>query len=157
MHVTIDKFEEDSIETGHFYVQVLDFLREITRSVYFIAKSATTHVDNNHKGLLPEQVEELNQLNTRVTGFYKDILLAINEHRYTEIEEIIAKQDEIVKLIDKTNKLQIKRIKNHEAGTKNSLMYMGILSELKSILFNTVNLLKSQRDFIIEQNGKVDV
>jgi len=154
VHVTIEKFEEDSIETGHFYVQVLDFLREITRSVYFIAKTSTTHVDNNHKGLLPEQVEELNQLNTRVAGFYSDILLAITEHRYTEIDEILAEQVEIVKHIDQINKKQIKRIKNQESGTKNSLMYLGILSELKAVVFHTVNLLKSQRDFTLEQNSK---
>lgn len=152
VHVTIDRFEEDSIETGHYYVQVLDFLREITRSVHFIAKSATTHVDNNHKGLLPEQVEELNRLNTKVTELYDEILVCIEEHRFTEIDNILTIQGEIVKMIDQVNKKQIKRIKNHEAGTKNSLMYMGILSEMKAILFHTINLLKSQRDFIVEHN-----
>ncbi|MDT8393203.1 MAG: inorganic phosphate transporter [Bacteroidales bacterium] len=152
VHITIDKFEEDSIDTGHFYVQVLDFLREITRSVYFIAKSATTHVDNNHKGLLPDQVEELNQLNMKVSGLYKEILDCIHDQRFTEIDNILKVQAEIIKLIDHVNKMQIKRIKNHEAGTKNSLMYLGILSEMKSILFHTINLLKSQRDFIVEHD-----
>lgn len=152
VHITIDKFEEDSIDTGHFYVQVLDFLREITRSVYFIAKSATTHVDNNHKGLLPDQVEELNQLNVKVSGLYKEILDCIHDQRFTEIDNILNVQAEIIKLIEQVNKKQIKRIKNHEAGTKNSLMYLGILSEMKSILFHTINLLKSQRDFIVEHD-----
>jgi len=154
IHVTIEKFEEDSIETGHFYVQVVDFLREITRSVYFISKSATTHVDNNHKGLLPEQMDELNTLNTEIIGFYEDIFMAIKEQRFTEIDEIITNQLKIVKLIESLNKKQIKRIKNHEAGTKNSLMYLDLLGETKNILFYTINLLKSQRDFILEQNNR---
>ncbi|NQT77216.1 MAG: inorganic phosphate transporter [Bacteroidetes bacterium] len=152
LHLTIDKLEEDSIETGHFYVQVLDFLREITRSVYFISKSALTHIDNNHKGLLPDQVEELNQLNTRIAKLYEEILLYIREHRYSEIDSIIEKQSELLSMIDQVNKKQIKRIKNHEAGTKNSLMYLGMLAEMKNILFYTINLVKSQRDFILEQN-----
>ena len=151
---TIDQLEEDSIETGHYYVQVLDFLREITRSVHFIAKSATTHVDNNHKGLLPDQVEELNQLNTRISALFINILNAIKSHDYTEVDDIIKKQQELLRLIEHVNKKQIKRIKHHEAGTKNSLMYMGLLGEIKNILFFTINLLKSQRDFIIEQNRK---
>lgn len=154
IHVTIEKFEEDSIETGHFYVQVVDFLREITRSVYFISKSAATHVDNNHKGLLPEQMDELNTLNTEIIGFYEDIFMAIKEQRFTEIDEIITNQLKIVKLIESLNKKQIKRIKNHEAGTKNSLMYLDLLGETKNILFYTINLLKSQRDFILEQNNR---
>ncbi|MCD4725139.1 MAG: inorganic phosphate transporter [Bacteroidales bacterium] len=152
IHLTIDKLEEDSIETGHFYVQVLDFLREITRSVYFISKSALTHVDNNHKGLLPDQVEELNQLNTRIANLYEEILEYIREHKCTNIDSILEKQTELLSMIDQVNKKQIKRIKNHEAGTKNSLMYMGMLAEMKNILFYTINLLKSQRDFILEQN-----
>ncbi len=101
---------------------------------------------------MPEQVEELNQLNTRVAELYKDILSSINENRYTEIDDIIAKQLDIIKMIEQINKKQIKRIKNQEAGTKNSLMYLGILGEFKNILFYTVNLLKSQRDFILEQD-----
>jgi len=152
IHLTIDQLEEDSVESGHYYVQVLDFLREITRSVHFIAKAATTHVDNNHKGLLPEQIEELNQLNTRIADMFKEILDSISEHRYTEIDSIISAQLELLELIEKTNKKQIKRIKNKEAGTKNSLMYLGILSEIKNVLSYTINLIKSQRDFIIEQD-----
>ena len=157
IHVTIARFEEDSIETGHFYVQVLDFLREITRSVYFIAKSATTHVDNNHKGLLPDQVEELNQINTRISQMYGEILSCIREQRFTDLDTILAHQADLIKTIDQVNKKQVKRIKHQEAGTKNSLMYLGILSELKNVLFYTVNLLKSQRDFIRDmdvKNGK---
>ncbi|MEN8224759.1 MAG: inorganic phosphate transporter [Bacteroidota bacterium] len=153
IHITIDQLEEDSIDTGHYYVQVLDFLREITRSVYFIAKTATTHVDNNHKGLLPDQVEELNQLNTRIADLFNNILVSIREHRYTEIDNIISMQAELLGIIEKVNKKQIKRIKNHEAGTKNSLMYMGILGEIKNVLFYTINLVKSQRDFILEQDN----
>lgn len=152
LHLTIDKLEEDSIETGHYYVQVLDFLREITRSVLFITKTATTHVDNNHKGLLPEQVEELNKLNIKVSEMYEEILTYIRENRYTDIESSLEKQAELLKMIEQINKKQIKRIKNGEAGTKNSLMYLGILGEMKNILFYTINLLKSQRDFIIEQD-----
>lgn len=152
LHLTIDKLEVDSIETGHYYVQVLDFLREIARSVQFITKTATTHVDNNHKGLLPEQVEELNQLNIRIAAFYEMVLASIREHQYTDIDNIITTQEELLKMIAQTNKKQIKRIKHGEAGTKNSLMYLGILGEMKNILFYTINLLKSQRDFILEQD-----
>ena len=153
IHQTIDQLEEDSVEAGHFYVQVLDFLREITRSIHFIAKTAHTHVDNNHKGLLPEQVEELNQLNTRIAELYSEILASIKDHKYTDIDTITLKQTELLALVEQVNKKQIKRIKNQVAGTKNSLMYLGILGEIKNILFYTINLLKSQRDFILQQDS----
>jgi phosphate/sulfate permease len=152
IHITIDKLEEDSIDTGHFYVQVLDFLREITRSVHFITKAAANHVDNNHKGLLPEQVEELNALHVEIAGLYAEIVDSINDASYTEIDASIEKQIMILDHIENIRKSQIKRIKKHESGTKNSLLYLDILNETKNILFYTINLLKSQRDFILEQD-----
>jgi len=154
IHLTINKLAEDSIETGHFYVQVLDFLREITRSLTFISDSATKHVDNNHKGLIPEQVEELNQITSHSAGLFKDILSAIRDNNFSDSDAIVSKQAELLTLIDKVNKKQIKRIKNQESGTKNSLMYLGILGEIKNILIYSLNLFKSQRDFIIEQNSE---
>ncbi len=45
-------------------------------------------------------------------------------------------------------KKQIKRIKANEAGTRNSVLYLGILNETKNFLLDTINLLKSHRDFI---------
>ena len=96
--------------------------------------------------------EELNQLNTRIARLYREILTCINEQRYAELDDILDLQADLIKSIDQVNKKQLKRIKNQEAGTKNSLMYLGILSEMKSIIFYTINLLKSQRDFIIEMD-----
>jgi len=152
IHITIDKLEGDSIATGHFYVQVLDFLREITRSLTFISDAATRHVDNNHKGLIPEQVEELNQITSRAGELFKVMLSAIRENDFSGFDDIVSKQTDTLALIDKVNKKQIKRIKHQESGTKNSLMYLGILGEMKNILIYSLNLLKSQRDFILEQN-----
>jgi hypothetical protein len=43
----------------------------------------------------------------------------------------------------------LKRIKKGEAGTKNGLLYLGVLAETKSLLLDTINLLKAERDFII--------
>jgi phosphate/sulfate permease len=154
IHITIVKLEEDSIDTGHYYVQVLDFLREITRSLTFISNAATRHVDNNHKGLIPVQVEELNQITSHSADLFKDILTAIREKDFSNFEDIVSVQTELLTLIDKVTKKQIKRIKNQESGTKNSLMYLGILGEIKNILAFSINLLKSQRDFTLEQNAK---
>ena len=50
-------------------------------------------------------------------------------------------------------KLQIKLIKAEKVGTKNSMIVFNMLTEMKNIILHSVNVLKSQRDFM-EQNGK---
>ncbi len=72
----------------------------------------------------------------------------INAQKFTEVDHIIREQQELLYLIENMNKQQIKRIKNREAGTKNSLLFLGILAETKNMLLYTINLVKSQRDFI---------
>ena len=155
IHNTIIQLQEDSIETGHYYVQVLDYLREIAHCITFIIQPSFEHINNNHKGLINIQVEELNKIRARLTEIFNIIQDIIQKNKFTEINHIIDKQQEILNIIEEFRKTQIRRIKHKETGTKNSLLYLGILSETKNLLLNTINLLKAQRDFVIYQNKKI--
>jgi phosphate/sulfate permease len=148
IHLTIEKLHEDSIESGHYFVQAVDYLREIAHCLNFISLSAYNHVDNNHKRLIPDQVDDLNNIYEGIYQLYKNILEMINAQKFTEVDHIIREQQELLNMIENMNKQQIKRIKNREAGTKNSLLFLGILAETKNMLLYTINLVKSQRDFI---------
>jgi Na+/phosphate symporter len=103
---------------------------------------------------MQEQMEELNELDLKVQTLYAEILTSINNDNYTELDNIVALQEDALQKIDTIKKAQIKRIRSHASGTKNSLMYLDLLGEIKNVLFYTINLLKSQRDFILEQNKK---
>ena len=56
-------------------------------------------------------------------------------------------QQNIQRIIEETRKKQVKRIKNSETGTRNSILYLNILAEMKNLTLYTLNLLKSSRDF----------
>ena len=150
---TIKKLEESSIESGHYYVQVLDYLREIAHTITFITGPCLEHVDNNHKGLLPEQVKELDKVQEGINKLLKMINKSIKEQDFSKLEDILKQQQHILDVIDATRKNQIKRIKANEAGTKNSLLYLNILSESKNLVLYAVNALKSHRDFVNDMNG----
>ena len=147
---TILKMREDDVETGHYYVQVLDYLREIAHCLSFIVKPAFNHVDNNHKELVPEQVNELRSLSDALKELLDFILFVLKEHKYDHMDEIIYKQQLILDQIAKFKKLQVKRIKNKDTGTRNTMLYMELMAETKNLLLFTINLLKSQRDFMSE-------
>ncbi len=44
---------------------------------------------------------------------------------------------------------QVKRIKEKEVNTRNSLLFFKALTETKNMLIHSVNLIKSYRDFIL--------
>lgn len=151
VHFTVKRLQEDSIETGHYYVQALDYLREISHCINFIAKPSYLHIDNNHKGLSEDQTLELLNVNAEVRLMFKSILRLIQEDRFHEIEDILEKKQNILQNISQFRKKQIKRLKKGDGvTTKNSLLFLDILSETKTLVLYTVNLVKAQRDFVVQ-------
>ena len=57
-------------------------------------------------------------------------------------------RDKILDDLLKLEKTQIKRIKNKTVNTRNSQLFFKMISEMGHLLLHTVNLVKSQRDFI---------
>lgn len=151
---TIHQLNEDLIETGHYYVQVLDYLREIAHCITFIVQPSLEHVDNNHKGLIPEQITELNFITKGIDDLIKIVNNVIKNNEFNDLIKVLYHQKTLLAAIEEYRKKQIKRIKHKEAGTKNSMLYITILAETKNLLLNTINLVKSQRDFIIYNNSK---
>lgn len=147
IHIVVSKLKDDSIETGHYYVQVLDFLREIAHCINYISEPGLNHVENNHKGLLGPQKTELTKLSKDVTQLINMVSKAIEKDDYTIREQVLKIQQDVIDDIERARKAQVKRIKSKEAGTKNSVLYLNILAETKNLVLFITNLYKSQRDF----------
>ncbi|MCK5846079.1 MAG: inorganic phosphate transporter [Bacteroidales bacterium] len=148
MHSTISKLRMETEDSGLYYVQVLDYLREMAHSLEFISQPAYEHVLNNHKKMTDEQKNDLNELNTKMRLLIDRVTFAISNNNFDELDAIIAEQQESVDFIKDIRKRQVKRIKKGNASTKASLLYFTIVHEYHNILLQMVNLLKSQRDFI---------
>lgn len=144
----IGKLQEDDIESGHYYVQVVNYMRETVNALTFISKPIYTYIDNHHKPLLEVQVNELNQLKEGMDEFFRYTISILKGKKFGNMQELIAKQRTLIDQITTISKAQLKRIKNQESGTKNSTLYLNIMNESKNLLLFTVNLVKALRDFL---------
>jgi len=144
---TIHKLEGDSIETGPYYVQVLDYLREMAHCLTFISKPAYQHVNNNHKKLRGYQIKNLSYIQEEISNLFASIIQAIEDDDYSDVNNIIEHQQELLNKLNKLRKEQINKIKADEAGTRNSMLYFGLIYEIRSFLLHSINLLKAHRDF----------
>ncbi|MFP4048258.1 MAG: inorganic phosphate transporter, partial [Bacteroidales bacterium] len=154
VHHTLVKLEEDEIETGHYYVQVTDYLREMAHALSFIAGPSYDHVANQHRGLTKEQIDELKEIKKEMTLLFTNTMHIIENNAFEEIKELVLdQQQKVLQTIDESRKNQIKRIKKKTSGTKNSILYLQLLNEMKNFTLHTGNLLKAQRDFITNQES----
>ncbi len=151
LYPTLKKLEEDSIETGHYYVQILDYIREIAHCLKYIADPIYEQLDNNHPSLIPEQVKDLHELNESINAFFEEVKRVIKKQSFEGIDNLIAHQQSILGLIEKTKKKQVRYIKSELVGTRNTLMYLNLLAESKNLVLYIINMAKSHRDFILSE------
>ncbi len=154
VHNVVDHLKDDALEAGHFYVQVVDFLREIAHCVSYIAEPMQQHVENNHKGMVSTQKAELQRINEYLEKLVSSIKLSIETGDFSKRDEIVGLQQKLIEEIEKSRKAQVRRIKNHETGTKNSVLFLNLLAESKNLANFITNLYKSQRDFILAAQPK---
>lgn len=150
---TLRQFESHNIEAGHFYVQVVDYISEVTKALYHVVRPAAEHIENHHSGLLQEQVADLMSINNSVEEIFGQINQMIRNKDYASIDEILDKRDRLFEEIAFVTKNQLQRINDTsiETPTRASLLYLDILNETKSMVLQARNLVKSQRYFIENQ------
>lgn len=149
---TLQKLQENYIEAGHFYVQVVDYISEMSKALVHITRPCFEHIDNNHKGMSEEQVEDLLKINDRVSEIYGRINVMLTNNDYSDTNVVLEMRDDLFITIDDAVKNQLRRIQNKATSTKASMLYLTILNETKTMVLQSRNLLKSQRSFVENQD-----
>lgn len=144
---TIRRLREEDVESGHHYIQVLDYLREMIHNQRYISEMSFEHVNNNHKPLIDDQVTELKEINNEMVQMLRSIVDMIKNQNFTEIDKIISNRDELQELVFKLRKKHVKRVKKEKLSTNAAVLYLSILHEYKNLLVHGENLLKAHRDF----------
>lgn len=154
VHLVISNFTREYLDSAHYYVQMLDYMRETAHCMSYIVAPSYEYINDNHKGFINQQKEDLVSLYSTIKDFFEDLINNIEKGNYNKTADIAEKQQEILNLIETLRKKQLKRIKNDETGVKNSMLYMNILAETKNLILYVVNLYKAQRDFVNSRTDK---
>jgi Na+/phosphate symporter len=150
----LEQINDDDMESAHMFILVVDYLTEMTGHVEGIIEPCLNHVDNNHKPLMKEQIEELKKINEALKYILQGTIKVFNTLDAGDAESEMAKSDPFVKLVRGIRKNQLKRVKNGEVGTKNSILYLHLLGEFRNLGLFSNRLVQVCHDLII--NPEVD-
>ena len=137
-----------------YYVQILDYLNEMTKSLVHITRPSFEHIDNNHTGLSQIQTENLMSINADVNEIYSRIIYMFTSNDFSTIDEVLTMRDNLFERLAQSTKEELARITAGESNSRAGMLFLGIISETKTMVLQSRNLLKSRRYFI-EQEGKV--
>ena len=137
-----------------YYVQILDYLNEMTKALVHITRPSFEHIDNNHTGLSNEQSDSLMSINADVNEIYSRIIYMFTSNDFSTIDDVLTKRDHLFERLAQLTKEELARITAGESNSRSGMLYLNIISETKTMVLQSRNLLKSRRYFI-EQEGKV--
>ena len=148
VYSTVQLLSEGPVDTSHFYVQIMDYKREMAHAVHFMIEPMIKHFDNNHKPFISEQGKELKEMISQIDNFFNACLHTVKEEKFENVESLITEREKIFDFLAKIEKNQIKRIKNKDVNTRNSQLFFKVISETRNLLLHSINVIKSERDFI---------
>lgn len=136
------KFEESELESGHHYVQVVAYLKEMSNSLMHIIQPAYNHLDNNHP-LDKEQAEPLKIFNEKSSEYFNFAINILKNSNFESIDELANRRDEMIDLANDIMLTRIKILKKTQKGVKVSVTYMEMLNESKNLFLNVVHLVRA--------------
>ncbi len=139
---TLRKFEEKELHSGPYYVQVVDYLKEMSNSLYHVVSPAYDHLDNNHP-LDRDQAAHLKEFTEKTGKFFKDLEQMLMQKEFGKLDAMVKRRDELIEMINEILLNRIKILKKKQKGVKVSVTYIEMLSETKNLLLNVVQLVKA--------------
>lgn len=87
-------------------------------------------------------------INDEVESIYRQINMMLRTGNFDSIDAVLAMRDNLFEQIATAIKTELERVTSNRSHTKASMLYLNILSETKSMVLQSRNLLKAQRYFL---------
>lgn len=155
IYPTVKKLQEEFLDCSLYYVQVIDYLREGAHCLSYLSNPAYDHINNNHKPFMADQISEIRIVREQVQEFMSNITLMIRTNDFRNMDEVIARKNQLIESLQSYRRDQLKRIKKEKTGTKISLLYLNMLHETQNLVLHLFNLLKAQRDMNQQEKSKI--
>ena len=145
----LERLKGDNIDLSYYYIQVVDYNYEVSKSLLHIARESYEYIDNNHVGFSQEQIQDLKLILDTVNGIYTEFLTMLDTKNYSNFDGLMKKREILTEIYAESTKHQVKRAKANESGTRNTMLFLHIITETRTLILQSRNLMKSQRKFAL--------
>lgn len=132
--------KEDEMKEERRYGKQVASLKGISANLKALNTRCYDHIDNNHSLPGKAQAEDLKELKQYMDDLFKaeyECMVSEKDVKSCKMEEKLA---EFRRVIQKMDKQQVDRIKKSIDSTRNSLLFLEIISDCENIITHSVNL-----------------
>ena len=141
----LERLGGDNPDLTFYYIQVVDYNYEVSKSLLHITRESYDYINNNHEGFSQEQIQDLKLILDTVNDIYTEFLVMLDTKDYSNFDELMKKREILNDVYANSTKQQIKRAKCSESGTRNTMLFLHIINETRTLILQSRNLMKSQR------------
>ncbi|MUP45225.1 inorganic phosphate transporter [Gramella sp. BOM4] len=138
----IKSLDETSVRGSSFYITILGYLTDIAQSLEFITKKSYKHVNNNHKPLRYNQINDLKEIDDSLEILLKEIEEVFTQRKFERIGLVLGRKEKIMNSLSEKIEKQVSRTRTEESSPKNTTLYFSILLETKDLVNSLMKLME---------------
>jgi len=129
-------------ENEEIFSRIISEIKQVAENLADMSTKSFEHFDNNHHPLLDGQLAELNQLNEIISDILNQSVQSFKDSEFKISSKLKERLSQSQEILDKSEKNQIKRIKQGSSSTRLSLLYFTLLHSIENIRNSTEELLE---------------
>jgi len=134
--------DQKGLAVTHKYAQTVRRLQKLTDGYRDIVLRSYTHVGNHHKGLLPVQIEELQQVRELLNDILTEVEETFSRQQTASLERLTEKDGQLRSLAAELNSRQVGRIHDNSSKTRLSILYYAIVGNAMMLSKQNLELLE---------------
>jgi phosphate/sulfate permease len=124
------------------YAQTTRRLQKLADGQRDIVNRSFVHIRNHHKGLLPDQIDELEEVRAALSEILDRAGKLLSHGAPGDMSAVVAKDNELRKLAKALNNRQTLRIRDGSSKTRLSILYYAIIGNAMMISKQNLRLLE---------------
>jgi len=134
--------DQQGVAISHRYPQTIRRLQKLSDGHRDIVLRAYTHVGNHHKGLLPEQIAELEQVRLKLGVILSEVENTFDRMQTSDLERLRELDADLRAYAGELNERQLPRIKSITSKTRLSILYYAIVGNAMMLSKQNLELLE---------------
>jgi len=138
----IRNLEDISIAASNFYIELLQYLHDLSEDLSYLSKISYNHLNNNHRKLKLAQIRELMFIETNLKNTFKEAREAFQQKQnIKEFQDVLLEKSKIFELIDDKINTQIERTRAEETSPRSTALYFNFLIRTKELITHKFELI----------------
>ena len=135
--------KEASLPASRFYISMLGIMSDLIEDLIYISHLSHQHINNRHKPLNAQQIEDLNEIFDSLSSVFKEGIEAFNlQFNDKEFNDVLIQKQHNFELLNEKIDNQILRTDN-ATSPKNTALYFNILIRTKDLIVHKFELVET--------------